>query len=216
MPSRTITKYHFHMGQSAVKSVRPTLPTATMRTRTGADAGLWLYPGTIVQDAIRGREYRVSRFLGRGGFGAAYEAVRLFHVAALPDSCVLKVTIDAVTWHREAYFGHLLRQVPALVEVHDSFAWVPQERPAPLYCLVSEYLEEGDLGGYLHRNPSPWPEARARREIVRLLRAVTRIHESGAAPRRLLGLHCGHPRFARGGCSTSRGPLVRSPGASAR
>jgi serine/threonine-protein kinase len=154
-----------------------------MRTRTVADAGLWLNPGTLGQDALRGREYRVSRFLGRGGFGAAYEAVRLFHVAALPDSCVLKVTVDAVTWHREAYFGHLLRRVPALVEVHDSFAWAPRERRAPLYCLVSEYVEEGDLGGYLRRNPSPWPEAHARREIVRLLRAVTRMHESGAVHR---------------------------------
>ena len=53
----------------------------------------------------------------------------------------------------------------------------------PLYCLVSEYMEEGDLGGYLERNPQPWPEARARREIIRLLRAVTTIHESGAVHR---------------------------------
>ena len=86
MPSRTITKYHFHMGQSAGKSVRPTLPTATMRTRTGADAGLWLYPGTIVQDAIRGRKEKVRNWLldfnllmsywggpdGSGGGGRTY------------------------------------------------------------------------------------------------------------------------------------------------
>jgi NAD-dependent DNA ligase len=44
-------------------------------------------------------------------------------------------------------------------------------------------VEQGDLGGYLERNPEPWPEARARREIIRLLRAVTRIHESGAVHR---------------------------------
>jgi serine/threonine protein kinase len=147
------------------------------------DPRLWLSPGTVVQDAIRRREYRVNRFLGRGGFGTAYEAVRLFRSASLPGACVLKVTIDAVAWHREAYFGHLLRHVPALVEVFESFAWAPPERRAPLYCLISEYLEEGDLAGYLRRNPDPWPEARARREITRLLRAVTRIHESGAVHR---------------------------------
>jgi serine/threonine protein kinase len=154
-----------------------------MRARAVVDAGLWLDPGTIVRDAIRRREYRVARFLGRGGFGAAYEAVRLFRAPALPGACVLKVTVHAPTWHREAYFGHLLRHVPALVEVYDSFAWAPPGHQVPLYCLVSEHLEEGDLGGYLLRNPEPWPEARARREIVRLLRAVTRIHESGAVHR---------------------------------
>ena len=154
-----------------------------MKTRAPVDAGLWLKPGTIVQDAIRRREYRVASFLGRGGFGAAYAAVRLFRASALPDVCVLKVTVEAVAWHREAYFGHLLRHVPALVEVYESFAWAPPGRRAPLYCLISEHMAEGDLGGYLRRNPAPWPEGRARREILRLLRAVTRIHESGAVHR---------------------------------
>jgi serine/threonine protein kinase len=154
-----------------------------MRTRAVVNPGLWLNPGTVVHDAIRRREYRVAQFLGRGGFGAAYLAVRLFRARAASETCVLKVTVDAVTWHREAYFGHLLRKVPALVEVYESFAWAPPGRLAPLYCLISEYVEEGDLGGFLRRNPAPWPEARARREIIRLLRAVTRIHESGAVHR---------------------------------
>ena len=153
-------------------------------TRAPLHSVLRLRPGLIVQDAISGREYRVERLLGQGGFGAAYLAVRFSGAKTSPNTCVLKVTIDAPTWHREAYFGHLLRHVPALVEVYDSFAWAPREGSrAPLYCLVSEYVEEGDLGGYFARNPEPWPEARARREIIRLLRAVTRIHESGAVHR---------------------------------
>jgi serine/threonine protein kinase len=148
------------------------------------DSVLWLRPGLIVQDAIGGREYRVVKFLGQGGFGAAYVAGRQPDADSSADTCVLKVTIHAPTWHREAYFGHLLRHVPALVEVYDSFAWVPPGgNRSPLYCLMSEHVEHGDLGGYLERNPLPWPEARARREIVRLLRAVTRIHESGAVHR---------------------------------
>lgn len=60
---------------------------------------------------------------------------------------------------------------------------MPSGGRAPLYCLVSEFVEEGDLRRYLERNPAPWPEARARREIVRLLRAITMIHESGAVHR---------------------------------
>jgi len=153
----------------------------TMRAaRASVDSVLWLRPGLIVQDALGGREYRIEKFLGQGGFGAAYQVQRL----PGRSSCVLKVTIHAATWHREAYFGHLLRHVPALVEVYDSFAWMPPgSSRAPLYCLISEYMEQGDLGGYLERNPESWPEARARREIMRLLRAVTKIHESGAVHR---------------------------------
>jgi eukaryotic-like serine/threonine-protein kinase len=148
------------------------------------DSVLWLRPGLIVRDAFSGREYRVVRFLGQGGFGAAYLVGRLPDTNSSADTCVLKVTVHAATWHREAYFGHLLRHVPALVEVYDSFAWVPPGTGrAPLYCLVSEQVEQGDLGSYLERNPEPWPEARARREIIRLLRAVTKIHESGAVHR---------------------------------
>ena len=160
-----------------------TQPTKTMTAARGSVASvLWLRPGLIVQDAIRSREYRVLKFLGQGGFGAAYQVVR--ESATNSGICVLKVTIHAPTWHREAYFGHLLRHVPALVEVYDSFAWVPRGRNrAPLYCLVSEYMELGDLGAHLERNPQPWPEARARREIIRLLRAITTIHESGAVHR---------------------------------
>lgn len=144
---------------------------------------LWLRPGLIVQDAIRGREYRIEKFLGRGGFGAAYQAHRLTGASSSPKLCVLKVTLDAATWHSEAYFGHLLRHVPALVEVYDSFAWAPPGGRTPLYCLISEYLDEGDLDSYLKRNPEPWPERRARREMVHLLRAVTMMHESGAVHR---------------------------------
>jgi eukaryotic-like serine/threonine-protein kinase len=144
---------------------------------------LWLPPGVIVQDAISGRDYRIEKFLGQGGFGAAYQVQRLTGASPIPRLCVLKVTIDAATWHSEAYFGHLLRHVPALVEVYDSFAWLPRDRKTPLYCLISEYMAEGDLNSYLLRNPAPWTESRARREIVHLLRAITMIHESGAVHR---------------------------------
>ena len=172
-------------GKDQTKSRLSGARTVTMGAppRT-VDPLLWLAPRLAVRDAIGGHEYRVVRFLGQGGFGAAYLAMREGRSSVAPDTCVLKVTVDAPTWHREAYFGHLLRHVPALVEVYDSFAWAPASgsRP-PLYFLVSEYMEEGDLGGYLARNPQPWREARARREIIRLLRALTTIHLSGAVHR---------------------------------
>ena len=158
-----------------------TKPTRTMTSGLPGASPLWLRPGEIVLDAIRSREYRVIKLLGQGGFGAAYQAVRV--AGSRSFACVLKVTVHAPTWHREAYFGHLLRHVPALVEVYDSFAWARSGSGSPLYCLVSEHLEQGDLGAYLQRNPAPWPETRARREILRLLRAITTLHESGAVHR---------------------------------
>jgi serine/threonine-protein kinase len=156
-----------------------------MKTRRGfVDSALQLSPGVIAHDAFSGRRYRIERFLGQGGFGAAYQAVRVTRGNPATRNCVLKVTVHAPTWHREAYFGHLFRRVPGLVQVYNSFAWTPsKESPSPLYCLVSEWVEEGDLGGFLERHPEPWPEARARREIIRLLRAINRLHESGAVHR---------------------------------
>jgi serine/threonine protein kinase len=159
--------------------------TVTMKTgRRSPAPALLLDPGSIVRDEFSRRDYRIVSLLGHGGFGAVYQSVRLSHARRSSYACVLKVTLDALTWHREAYFGHLLRHVPDVVRVHDSFAWVPREADrTPLYCLVSEHIAHGDLGGYLKRNPTPWTEPRARREIIRLLRAVTRIHESGAVHR---------------------------------
>ena len=79
-----------------------TLPTMTIRAARGSvDSVLWMRPGLIVHDALSGREYRVVRFLGQGGFGAAYQASRLHSTNSSTDTCVLKVTIHAATWHRE-------------------------------------------------------------------------------------------------------------------
>lgn len=148
-----------------------------MRPR-GASA-LWLPPGLVVENSLLGHEYRIEKLLGRGGFGIAYVATR--RTPRL--RCVLKLTTEAASWHREAYFGDLLRHIPALVDVYDSFAWMPDGGRHPIYCLVSELVEGGDLRRYLDRNPAPWSEPRARREILRLLHAVTMIHESGAVHR---------------------------------
>ena len=159
--------------------------TATMTKRGSAINGpLRLEPGQVLCDAISAREYRIERYLARGGFGAAYLAVRVDERKRARSCCVLKVTTEASAWHREAYFGHLLRTVPGLVEVYDSFAWAPEGAPgSAIYCLVSEYVEEGDLSSYFARYPEPWPETHARREILRLLKAITTMHQSGAVHR---------------------------------
>ena len=96
----------------------------------------------------------------------------------------MKVTLEVGAWHREAYFGELLRETPGIVQVHESFAWVQRgDEPKPLYCLVSEYVEGGDLIHYLQEHSEAWTESKARREIVRLLGPLRLLHAAGLVHR---------------------------------
>lgn len=148
------------------------------------DFNLHLRPGSRVQSAHSGRQYEVGKLLGHGGFGAAYHATQIGRSRQHPGECVLKVSTKPHGWHREAYFGELLKGEPGIVSVHETFAWLPPGRDQkPLYCLVSEFAEGGDLAHYLKEHPRRWTEAKARREIVRLARAVRLLHASGAVHR---------------------------------
>jgi serine/threonine-protein kinase len=153
------------------------------RVQPPKNPSLHLPAGSIVRNAHSGRQYRVENLLGSGGFGAAYRATQVSG-SRLSGGCVLKIATDPQGWHREAYFGELLRGEPGIVSVYETFAWVPQgEHRRPLYCLVSELAEGGDLARHLRERPVPWTESRARREITRLARAVKLLHASGAVHR---------------------------------
>jgi serine/threonine protein kinase len=68
--------------------------------------------------------------------------------------------------------------------VHESFAWVQRgNEHKPLYCLVSEFVEGGDLLHYLQVHSEPWRESKARREIVRLLGSLRLLHAAGLVHR---------------------------------
>jgi hypothetical protein len=142
---------------------------------------------STLRNAASGRVYRVGRRLGEGGFGTVYE-VTLKRGTGSPfaGKLCLKTTSQPGAWHREAYFGELLRGVSRAVSVHESFACAnPDGVGPPLHCLVSERAEFGDLGTYLRRHPGPWSEARARREIIALLRLMVLLHRGGAVHRDL-------------------------------
>ena len=161
-----------------------TLTTRTIRViRVPRDPALNLRFGLLVRNALSGRQYRVGEPLGTGGFGAVYRVEHVSGGEALPTKCVLKVASEPRAWHREAYFGDLLKDESGVVRVHESFAWMGKTHSQPLYCLVSELVEGGDLFHHLERYRDPWPEAKARREIIRLLRAVTLLHSTSAVHR---------------------------------
>ena len=155
---------------------------ASRYTRDWQDSVLWLPPGEVVDNPLGRARYEVGELLGKGGFGAAYGIVQVAG-EPLPGPLCLKVSLVAETWHREAYFGQLLRGAERAIQVHDSFAWPRQGAPVPLYCLVTELAGEGALTQYLAQNPDPWPEAKARREMIALLRTMKLLHASGAVHR---------------------------------
>ena len=148
---------------------------------------LWLDSGCIIRNHVNGRRYRVGKLLGMGGFGAAYKVLALGKQS--PDDSrkyCLKVTANPESWCREAYFGDLLRNVAGVIQVYEAFAWVHgSEDQLPIYCLITELADGSDLASWLERNPGAWKESRVRREIIKLLRTIGRLHERGAVHRDL-------------------------------
>jgi serine/threonine protein kinase len=144
---------------------------------------LSLRPGQLICSPINGLRYRVSERLGAGGFGVAYRVTQLTGPRPLRRNYCLKITANQRSWHREAYFGDLMKEVPGVIRVYESFVWVQPRNRKPLYCLKTELAEGGDLASWLDDHRDPWKEARATREIIKLLRTVKLLHESGAVHR---------------------------------
>jgi serine/threonine-protein kinase len=76
-----------------------------------------------------------------------------------------------------------MKAVPGVIRVYESFVWLRRGNRKPLYCLKTELAESGDLASWLDYHREPWKEARATREIIKLLRTVKLLHESGAVHR---------------------------------
>jgi serine/threonine protein kinase len=66
---------------------------------------------------------------------------------------------------------------PDKMEEHKNVSGAAGGKRLPTKCV------RGDLYHSLRNDPKPWPEAKARREIVRLLRVVTLLHSASAVDR---------------------------------
>ena len=161
------------------------------KTASGPDPGSGLPILAVDQEIVNhttGTTYSVRKFLGGGGFGSTYQVSQSGGQRKLASKLCLKVSAGPEAWHREAYFGQLLQGVPRSIAVFDSFATfvtAPRTKPLPLYCLVTELAEYGDLFKYLRQRSKPWAERRACREVAGLLGVLIHLHEAGAVHRDL-------------------------------
>jgi eukaryotic-like serine/threonine-protein kinase len=148
--------------------------TATARHVRPSRGPALLEPSDTILSPESGFRYRVDRLLGEGGFGQVFLARRLGRSTTVPEVLCIKVSTRIDGWLREAYFGQLLDDHPRAIRVYDAFPIPRQEQM--LYCLALEYARFGDLGLYLHRQGSGWPESIARREIAGVLEVLGKLH----------------------------------------
>lgn len=130
----------------------------------------------------------LQEVLGEGGFGAAYKATRHRRSGGRrrSDEVCVKLSEQRDAWHRECYFGELLRGNKRAVQVLDDFPVAdPKAKDGFRYALVTEYAAQGSLDDYLDELSEPWPEARIRREVRGILSALDQLHRGRAMHRDL-------------------------------
>src|SRR5262249_50407 len=103
------------------------------------DAMRTMKAGTIIDTPIAESRYRVAELLGEGGCGRAYRVHRLDAMERPVEELCLKVTLDPEGWHREAYFGELLKSCDRAIHMYESFPLFPPKKGQDVrYCLVFE------------------------------------------------------------------------------
>ena len=143
-----------------------------------------LKSGIIITSPVSGQRYQVAEMLGEGGFGCAYRAHRLNKRDHRIEEFCLKTTIDAKSWHHEAYFGELLKKSDRAIRMYESFPFFPNPKGREvLYCLISELVESGTVHDHLESTRRPWSQKRAVQEIIALLKLLAQLHDAGALHR---------------------------------
>jgi serine/threonine protein kinase len=171
-----------------------------------------LNSGTVIHSPVTEHRYRVAELLGQGGFGSAYRAHRLDARDRPVEELCLKATLDPQGWHREAYFGELLRPCDRAIRMYESFPLFPPKKGQDVcYCLIFELAESGTIRDYLDATRRPWSPKRATQEIVALLKLLDQLHGTGALHRDITPMNvfvCGNRRLKLGDFGIARHVLA--------
>jgi serine/threonine protein kinase len=142
--------------------------------------------GTIVHDEIRRKTFRLTRFLGAGGFGQAYQAVELNgdRERAGTDTC-LKFTLHADEWHGEVYFGGLLSHDDHVVQMKAAFPTEVRQRGRrrTAFVIDMELVESGTVREHFEEGNAPWTERQVAFRARQLLKPLRLLHEMGVSHR---------------------------------
>jgi serine/threonine protein kinase len=154
--------------------------------------------GPLLVSFESGDQYQIEALIGQGGYGNVYQGRWVYQGKPSGTPVCIKVTLDVGTWHREAYFGEVLRGHAGAVQMHASF--VGHQGPRrPLYVSVFELCQRSVEGAIV--DGLRWPEAKALREFHAVVRAVADLHRTGAVhrditPRNVLLTFDGHLKLA--------------------
>lgn len=172
--------------------------------------------GQIIKSTVSGTRYQVGGALGEGGFGQVFRAAELNRYRQVVDDVCLKATLDATSWHRESYFGHLLQENRRVIQLMDSFPLQANNSKKMYFCLVFELAVHGTVESYLEETGKRWTGERVKREISALLKVLDQLHGGSATHRDLTPGNifvCANGRLKLGDFGIAAHSLAGKPGA---
>jgi serine/threonine protein kinase len=135
--------------------------------------------GSVLESPATGKKFVIGEWVGEGGVGEVWACTQ-FRQAS--PALVAKLSRDLVTFCAEVYLADLVQEAKrGFVRMVDKFAMV--DRHGPVYVLIQERAENGDLDHYLCERGTPLPQTQAVSEFRHLLNVLELLHAGGGVHR---------------------------------